>query len=134
MITQHIVPNEQRIKHTADLFGIHFPMVLEPTIYSFASRLSTDYRGGYWRFHSLSNGGFFMAPEDDSLYTVICDNGFQGDLSGEALGITACLYAYSHLSFGEDEGLAKVCTRHFHLLREFMVGHVEAGVILGATD
>ncbi|HBE92830.1 MAG TPA: antirestriction protein, partial [Gammaproteobacteria bacterium] len=36
-----------------------------------------------------------MAPSDERIYHVTCDNMFEGDLSADALGITACLYAYS---------------------------------------
>lgn len=45
----------------------------------------------------------------------------------------ACLYAYSHLSFSDD-GFAQICAQHYHLLREYMLKHAEAGAILGAID
>ena len=48
-----------------------------------------------WLFgvYQLSNGGFYMAPAADRLFHVICKNQFEGDLTADALGITACLYA-----------------------------------------
>jgi len=49
------------------------------------------------------------------------------------LGITSCLYAYSHLSFSGGE-FARDCARHYHLLREYMFEHPEVRGILGATD
>ena len=51
----------------------------------------------------------------------------------DALGITTCLYAYSHLSFS-DGRFARVCACHYHRLREFMLEHPEVAAILGATD
>jgi len=123
----------QRLNVTANLFGVHFPFRLEPTIYGMADRLAPAYNGGYWHFYALSNGGFYMAPATDAIYDVNCENGFDGKLSADALGITACLYAYSHLSFGEG-GFAQVCARHYHLLRDFMMEHAEARAILRATD
>jgi hypothetical protein len=132
-ITRQLVPDDRRADHVDRLFGLHFPLAVEPTVFAFADRLSPDYRGGCWTFHALGNGGFFMHPDADHDFGVASDNGFQGTMSAEAFGITACLYVYSHLSFGGGE-LAEACARHFHLLRVYMLGHAEVGVILGAID
>ena len=123
----------QRLNVTANLFGVHFPFKLEPTIYGMADRLAPAYEGGYWHFYSLSNGGFYMAPATHTFFGIRCDNGFEGKVSADAFGITACLYAYSNLAF--DQGpFAQVCAEHYHLLREFMMEHAEARAILRATD
>ena len=53
LITCTLVPERQRVNHTARLFGAHFPFRLEPTVYGWAERLSPDYRGGYWHFYTL---------------------------------------------------------------------------------
>jgi len=95
--------------------------------------MTEEYKGGYWEFYTLNNGGFFMAPADDRVFHVTCDNQFEGDLSADALGITACLYAYSNLSFSGGS-FARECARHYHLLREYMLEHPEVRAILGATD
>ncbi|MCB1841848.1 MAG: antirestriction protein [Halioglobus sp.] len=70
--------------------------------------MAEAYTGGYWHFYVLSNGGFYMAPEGDSVFKVSCDNYFTGKLSADALGITACLYTYSHISFSQDEALGRI--------------------------
>ena len=127
------VTDDRRVNHVHEVFGFHFPMQLEPVIYSFAGKLSEDYTGGYWQFYSLSNRGFYMAPDDDHIYRVACENGFHGQLSAGALGITACLYAYSHLSFG-DGAFTETCAQHYHWLREYMFEHPEAREILRAID
>ena len=75
-----------------------------------------------------------MAPDVEKQYAVSCINGYEGSLSADALGITACLYAYSHLSFSSNQALAEVCARHYHYLREFMLEHAETGSILKAID
>lgn len=121
---------KDRMEHTARLFGVAFPIRIEPSVYLFAERLSPDYQGGYWHFYSLNDGGFYMAP--DGNYSVVSDNGFSGTMSGDAFGITACLYAYSHLSFWPE--LTELCGRHYHLLREYMFEHPEARAILAAID
>lgn len=133
-ITRQLIAESLRVEHTAALFGIQFPLSLEPSIYAITGSMASAYRGGYWLFYTLSNGGFYMAPHSERQYQVSCDNGFKGQLSADALGITACLYAYSHLSFSDNQNYAEVCAQHYHLLREFMLEHQEAGNILRAID
>ena len=133
-ITRQQVSTNQRIKHTAALFGIHFPLNLEPAIFSIAGNIAPEYSGAYWAFYHLSNGGFYMAPDLDKLYKVSCINGYEGKLSADALGITACLYVYSHLSFSNNKAFAAICANHYHWLREYMLEHAEASAILSAID
>ena len=133
-ITRTPIADQDRLAYVEELFGIHFPLQLEPVIYGITERMAPAYRGGYWQFYSLDNGGFYMAPEGNQIYQVSCDNYWSGELSADALGITACLYAYSHLSFGGPDTFARECARQYHLLRAFMCEHAEVGGILGAVD
>jgi len=75
-----------------------------------------------------------MAPDDDTKFSVTSENGFEGTLSADAIGITTCLYAYSHLSFTDSPDFADKCAQQYHLLREFMFEHPEAKSILKAID
>ncbi len=75
-----------------------------------------------------------MAPSLTKLYQVSCVNGYEGSLSADALGITACLYAYSHLSFSSNTALAELCANQYHLLRSYMLEHPEAGAMWRAID
>ena len=133
-ITRKLVPEDQRLAHVEALFGIHFPLQLEPVIYGITDRMAADYRDGYWQFFTLDNGGFYMAPDDDQFFEVNCLNYWQGELSADALGITACLFAYSNHSFSGEGKFPRECARHYHLLREFIYAHAEVAAILGATD
>ena len=108
-------------------------MVLEPSVYVTTERLSKDYTGGYWDFFELCNGGFYMAPDDDRTFHVVCENYFEGDLSADALGITVCLYAYSHLSY-TGGSFARCCAEQYYRLRPYAMEHPEAGAISAATD
>jgi len=67
------------------------------------------------------------------VFQIIADNGYEGSMSAEALGITACLYAYSNLSFG-DGSFGEKCSRNYHCLFEFAMQHPEAGAIRAAID
>ena len=85
LISRQLIPNNYRMRHTAKLFGVHFPLVLEPFIYATTEKLTRDYTGGYWLFYALSNGGFYMAPDDHRTFHVVCENYFEGDLSADGL-------------------------------------------------
>jgi hypothetical protein len=132
-ITHRLVPESERMAFVDRLFGIKYVLQLEPTVFRFAEQLAENYDYGYWQFYTLSNGGFFMALRSDTIYNISCDNGFEGTLSADGLGIVACLYAYSHLSFG-DGAFAQTCAEQYHLLREYMFGHPEVRAMLRAID
>ena len=133
-ITRELIPEGQRMSHTERLFGLHYPLLLEPFIYAATEKMAEEYRGGYWHFYTLSNGGFYMAPDGDESFHVICANCYEDDLSADALGIVACLTAYSHLSFSREIAFARTCAEHYHPLRDYMFEHPEARAILGAID
>ena len=75
-----------------------------------------------------------MSPRHDEPFNVSCENGFEGRLSADALGIVVCLYAYSHLSFNGRNGFDEACAEHYHLLREFALDHDGAAGIFSAID
>jgi hypothetical protein len=133
LVTRDLVSEDQRMSVTERLFSIYYPMRLEPVVFGITEKMSKDYTGGYWDFYTLSNGGFYTAPSGDDIFHVTCDNMFEGDLSADALGITACLYAYSHLSFSNSR-FARVCACHYHRLREYSFQHPEVKFIVQATD
>jgi Antirestriction protein len=125
------IPNDERLQILPRHFGRHM-LTVEYAVYSFMRKLANQYTGGYWRYIELSNQGFYMAPEHDTTFNICVDsNGFEGQMSADAAGITACLFALSHLSFQiQHESIAT----HFHQLRDFALEHAEASVILAAID
>lgn len=127
------IPESQKAAHVGKLFGARF-IYIESFVFDTAGSLSPDYEGGVWSFHGLCNGGFYMVPTDAQRFRVLCENGFEGDLSAEAFGVTCCMYAYSLLSFSADPEFAALCGEHFHKLRAFMLDHPESGVIHQAID
>ena len=133
IITRRTLAESERADFVHALFGLAFPLKLEPTIFSMAGMLAENYSGGFWHFFALPGGAFYMAPDVDHGYEVSCENGFEGTLSSDALGITACLYTYSHLSFGEGH-FAETCGDQYHVLREYAMDHPEVGAILAAID
>ena len=84
-ITSHLVPDADRVKVTSKLFGLNFPMRLEPFVFDVTGRLAAQYTGGFWLFHTLSNTGFYMGLRPDRVFAVSCENGFEGWLRLQAL-------------------------------------------------
>ena len=133
LVTRELVPEDQRMGVVQRLFGVYFPLRFEPIVFSITEKMTTDYSGGFWDFYTLSNDGFYMAPAGDEVFHVTCDNMVEGDLSADALGITASLYGFSHLSFS-DGRFGRVCACQYHRLREYMFEHPESREIISATD
>jgi hypothetical protein len=132
-ITKHSVTDTDYDAQTYKLFGAKFSMNFEPQVFHAARELSTEYEGGTWDFFALSNGGFFMSLRSDKCFNVSGPSEARVNMSAEGLGIAACLCAFSRLSFGRDAD-AETFGRQYYLLRAFMFEHLEAPVILRATD
>ncbi len=124
------VPNHARMGTLPRHFGMHMLRV-EGRIYDFMSELCATYDGGIWQFHELSNGGFYMSPPDGEYEIAVDGNGYRSRMSADAVGLTACLFAFSHLSF---EYTSDVFSRHYHWLLEYASHHPEAERIFAAID
>ena len=125
------IPNDERLQILPRHFGRHMLTIVTPCMRSCAGSplnipaatggtLSSQTAGSTWR-------------QSTRLTFNICvdTNGFEGSMSADAAGITACLFALSHLSFQiQHDCIAS----HFHLLRDFALEHAEASVILAAID
>lgn len=133
VVTSRLVPESERMAFVDNLFGLSYVLKLEPIVFRFAEQLAENYDYGYWQFYSLSNGGFYMAPRSDTIYNVSAANGFEGQMTADALGLVACFYAFSNIAFGTG-AFAQTCANQYHLLREYMFGHAEVRSIVRAID
>ena len=125
------VPDDERLEFLPQHFGRRM-LRFEHSVFSHLARLSEGYRGGYWHFYNLSNGGCYMAPQRGPWHLINAVNHFDGTVSADAAGIIATLYALSHLA-GEYEG-EKIFSTRFHQLRDFAMTHAERTLILRAID
>jgi hypothetical protein len=125
------IEDSERLMTLPRHFG-HRLLTFESEVYNFMRRFAADYRGGFWEFYELSNGGFYMAPEGRSFRFSVETNGYDGLMFADAAGITVCLFAYSHLSF--RDGRDNLYAKHFHWLREFAIDHSESRDIFAAID
>jgi hypothetical protein len=125
------VDESQRPRTLPRYFGDRM-IKFESTVYDFMHRFAPDYLGGFWQFYDLSNGGFYMAPDRGTYRLRVDSNGYEGDMSADAAGITVCLFTCSHLSFHDARN--DLFAERFHQLREFVTQHSEAAEILAAID
>lgn len=139
IINASIVPEHDRIDFLPRLFGSAF-MSGEQAIYTTTDRYCAAYSGGYWEYVLLSNGGRFMYPRLDTP-SVSYLSAFMGNeyhLTGEAVGIAACLMVLSSMSFSAHEegkkNLSQLLARNFHLLRDFALDHPESEGIFAVID
>lgn len=110
-------------------------ILVESAVFSWMRVLSPDYSGGGWNFYTLSNGGFFMSPDDeDKLFEVRSPNGFSAEVSAQDAGITAMLFALGELAFDASEAFQSLFSQHYHLLRDYVCDHDEKTIILQLID
>ena len=128
-----LVPEARRMAFLPALFSPALMLIGERTVYQFMSWLAPDdYTGGLWHFHERDGQPLFMSPDADKRFRIFCEtNGYMGEVSAEAAGIIATLFALSHLSFQHE---ADQLSEAYMRLYEFAGDHPEAGEIFKAID
>lgn len=125
------VPQDRRPNFLPRYFGQAFVPRGELLVYGWLRHLCSEYRGAFWRFLELSNGGFYMAPNlPGSLHVCVDGNGFSGDLSADAAGIVATMFALNYLAGEGHEQFDEL----YYLLKDFACQHEERSSILSAID
>ena len=135
-VTASLVDSKHRLTFLPSCFGPRLMMRGEALVYVWLQRLCRNYSGGYWHFYTLTNGGFYMAPAlSDRLCLEVDGNGFSGEMTADAAGMVATLFALGQLA-AEMEGAeaADALIDRYHFLREFASEHAEAGAIFRAID
>ncbi|HYD60876.1 MAG TPA: antirestriction protein [Noviherbaspirillum sp.] len=132
IVTATLVPEVKRLGILPKYFGERHMLKAEATVYNWMSMLASDYIGGYWNYYELSNGGFYMAPTSPERFDILVDsNGYSGEMSADAAGITACLFAFCNLAnYLRDDRIIDL----YHQLRDFAATHPEGCEIFRAID
>jgi hypothetical protein len=105
----------------------------EGLVFSHMQAFCAEYSGGQWGFIKTSKACLYMRPPAplNGRYEVrVQSNGFDGQLSADAVGIVVTLYALNTLVWQGAEALVDP----YHALREFGIDHAESSGILGAID
>lgn len=128
-----LISGEARLEFLPNLFGRSLLIIAENAVYGIMEKLSPlDYGGGFWGFYEHDGHPLFLAPKSKSRFRITGDiTGFQGDVSAEAAGIIATMFAFSHLSFQfQSERLSEGYGR----LYVYSADHPEAAEIFQAID
>lgn len=126
----------QRNAFLPAMFGVRHFVLGEAMVFRSLEDICPSYTGGSWDFFKLSNGGHYLAPESaEPLTLCVHGNGYQGEMSADAAGIVASLFALCALAHQLHESDAgDHAAEQFHALREFALNHIEARSILDAID
>lgn len=129
-----ILDPKQRKRFLPSLFGRYF-MRGESIVYAWMRELSDEYKGGFWNYYRLSNGGFYMSPEMHPSSLIICQNDFRGTMSTDAVGIVCTLFALRYLSYDRGVQLERdLLTKNFFSLLRFVSFHREDQAIRSVID
>ncbi|PTB17580.1 antirestriction protein [Trinickia symbiotica] len=130
-IVATLVPEDRRLEILPRYFGKHM-IRAEVAVYTAMSSLCATYRGGFWDYVELSNDAFYMAPRLEGPLAITCDgNGYDGEMSSDAAGIVATLFALNAMAWTTED--AKF-TDLYHRLLGFVPSHPEAREIFAAID
>jgi len=131
-LTGVIVPEEKRLAFLPKHLGNHF-FHFEMAVYDWMERLTSDYRGGYWHFYDLTNGGLYMAPKTDTQFRMVnALNYFDDTMSADAAGVAVCCFALCILSHKYPS--FKSFAEKFYLVRDYALVHPEASKIIRLID
>lgn len=129
-ISARIIPTVDRVEYLKKFFDRKFGFGVS-LVDSFMEKIASNYTSGTLNIYILSNGGFYLAPSNNEKLKCDCENGFSDELSCDAAGIIATLYALDTLA-------SKTGADHFaemyYLLQGYIGHHVEGRKIHSAID
>lgn len=136
IIVATMVDEKRRSKFLPHWFTPRHFLRGEGAVYDWLSRLCPAYDGGYWEFFELSNGGFYMAPRSSATFRLSVDtNGYSGEVSADAAGIIATLFALNGLMWRVGPGPdVNLLVDRYEALIEFARQHCESEDINRAID
>ena len=130
-IKKTLVPENQRLGFLLQKLGKDC-LLFEINVYAQMDWLCPEYKGGYWQFYNLSNGGFYMALErEEPLRVVFPNNYFDEPMSTDAASIAANLFALNGLCW--KAGNAHLSDAYY-ALRDYGAAHKEGARIMRVID
>ena len=131
IITATKMNDEERLDFFPRHVGVTKMLAFERHVFAWMGTLCKEYRGGFWEFYDLSNGGFYIAPVDEERMRLIWPgNYFDGEMSSDAAGIVATLFALN--SFAEQ--ISPAFGEKYMQLYDYIDSHPEAQAIYAAID
>ena len=129
-ITAAVVPEASRLLALPLAFG-NLGLWVESMTYEWMHRLDPAYMGGAWEFYTISNTGFYMAIRGEKRQVIRAPNGNEVEVSADAAGIVATLYALNMLANRTE---SELIIEKYYQLRNYASAHAEREEILVAID
>ncbi len=139
-------PVTTRLMSDAEALRLHTPyypyiatgLPFENVLFSKMSEICPEYTGGLWSYHELSNGGWYMVPDDHDTYELTNGEGKRYPMSKDGAGLTVTQFLVNHLSWyyhqkGDDEA-RRAAIANFEALREYGRQHPDAEAIYWVLD
>jgi len=97
-IVKTLVNDEDRINFLPLKLPKYY-LVFEQYVYAFMDKFCEEYNGGYWKYYTLTNNGFYIRLDSDQTFNVSNSNNFFDDkMSTDAACIGVNLYALNYLA------------------------------------
>lgn len=126
-----VVADDDRLNFLPRFLGPRLMIAGESLVYIWMRRLAASYQGGSWDFYDVSNGTGYMAPADGKPLRIAAPNMFEGEMSADAAGIVATLYALCDLA---ERSRNEAVIERYHQLADFARQHSEWALIRSAID
>lgn len=143
-----LTPITSRVMSDAEFIRLHdhapyFPYIgpglpFENVLYKKMGELCPAYTGGCWSYYSLSNGGWYMVPDDHDTYELTNWEGKRYPMSKDGAGLTVTQFLVNHLSWyyhqkGDDEA-RRAAIANFEALQEYSRQHPDGETIRMVLD
>ena len=130
-ITKTECPHDLRLDFLPQAVGKRF-LQYESLTFAFMDKACEAYQGGLWNFYSLSNDGFYLAPDiEGDVHLKWEENYFDGTMSADAAGISISLLAQNALAWEFDP---ERFSDKYHALLDYAAQHEEAPLIFRFID
>ena len=141
-------PITSRVMSDAEFARLHlkapyFPYIgpglpFENVLYKKMGEICPTYTGGLWSYCTLSNGGWYMAPDDHAIYQLTDYSGKRHRMSKDGAGLTITQLLVNHLSWyyhqkGDDEA-SRAAIANFEALQEYSFRHPDRKAIRMVLD
>lgn len=138
-ITSRLMTDAEAVRLETPYYPLVSPGVaFEPVLYRKMSEICPDYTGGRWSYHVLSNGAWYMAPDEDGTYELTNWEGKRYPMSKDGAGLAVTQYLVNHLSWyylEKGHNLARYAAiAHFEALQEYRRQHPDGEAIYWVLD
>jgi len=138
-LSRRTMSDDEALNLLTPYYPMYAPLqFFETKVFELLRAWCDDYDGGTWTYYELSNGAWYLSPNDTEPYCVRDAYRCLHTMSPDGAGLTASLYLLNHLAwyFHEkgDKTKRDAVTEHYHALRMYTYGHVDAVAIWRVLD